>query len=741
MHIQFINGNISPIHLAALIMLVSTSLHSWAEEVRAEEAPSILTEENLLPEVQVSASHNRSNASEGTDAYIVEEASTATGLDLSIRDTPQSVTVITRERMDDQAMDTVGDALRSATGVSITPVDRVRSQISVRGFEVSSFQFDGVPVANGNNVNHDLASTAIYDRVEIVRGSTGLLNGAGEPSAAINLVRKHADSKVFTGTVSAKAGSWDEYGTTADVTTPLNQDGSIRGRFVASVTKQHYFVDLENSNQTVLYGVVDADITLNTQLSVGISDQREKRDDVLWAPLPLWYSDGTRTDWRRSKTTAARWNEWDTQEKTWFASLKHIFDNNWSVQADFSHNENEDKEKLLWLWDGSAPDRNTGLGIDATAYRWTNSLEQNQFSVMAKGPFSMLGREHELVVGALHSKHQGRWTVWDSLAGTTSAGNFNTWDGYYPEPGWGTKYLGEKATTKQTAVYGATRLHLTDALKLITGARVTNWSWDTQPAVWVPQGYEVEQNHIVTPYAGLMYDLNEQLSVYGSYAEIYKPQTGVRDRSGDYLDPLEGKTYELGLKAEFMGGKLQASSAVFYIDQDNFAVEDTGHFVLDDISLGQAYTAAQGSTSKGYELELVGELTPRWDISAGWTHFWAKAADGSDIAVDAPRRMLKVSTKYRLTGNWQGFSVGGSANWQSKQLRRFTNPVTGEEERTGQSAYGLVDMMAGYDLNKNLSLQLNVYNVFDKKYKSSSFWNGFNYGEPRSALLTMDYKF
>jgi outer membrane receptor for ferric coprogen and ferric-rhodotorulic acid len=167
----------------------------------------------MLAPVTVSANADE-GTTEGSGSYTVGATTAATGLNLSLRDTPQSVSVITQDRIEDQAMVTVADALRSTPGVSFQPWDRGRNRISVRGFDITSFQYDGVPVEN-INIGAETNNTALYDRVEVVRGATGLLSGAGDPSASINLVRKHADSKTFTGSAEVEAGSWNHRAATS----------------------------------------------------------------------------------------------------------------------------------------------------------------------------------------------------------------------------------------------------------------------------------------------------------------------------------------------------------------------------------------------------------------------------------------------------------------------------------------------------------------------------------------------
>src|SRR5690606_4267951 len=118
------------------------------------------------------------------------------------------------------------------TGLSVKRVDRGRNLLSARGFDITSFQLDGLPFATGN-VGLEESSTAIYERVEVIRGATGLLQGAGEPSASINMVRKRAEARALTGEVMLDVGSWDRFSGILDVSAPLSANGDVRGRFVA----------------------------------------------------------------------------------------------------------------------------------------------------------------------------------------------------------------------------------------------------------------------------------------------------------------------------------------------------------------------------------------------------------------------------------------------------------------------------------------------------------------------------
>ena len=203
-----------------------------------------------------------------SSGYIAsDKVDMATGLGLTPRETPQSVSVITAQRIRDQNLATVADVIINAVGVSANEIDDVRNTFNARGFEITNYQVDGVPLAwsLAGDSGETIVDVALYDRIEIVRGATGLLTGAGDPSASVNLVRKHADSTQFQGYLNASVGSWNNRQVTADLSSGLNSTGSLRGRVVAKYEQGESYEDLYEDDISVFYGVLEADITPTTR--------------------------------------------------------------------------------------------------------------------------------------------------------------------------------------------------------------------------------------------------------------------------------------------------------------------------------------------------------------------------------------------------------------------------------------------------------------------------------------------
>jgi len=691
-----------------------------------------------LPALTVEAT-GQSETTEGTGSYTTTGASrTATPLGLSLRETPQSVSVVTQQRIEDQGLQNITDVINTTTGVSVNQYETSRAQFVARGFEINTLLIDGVPTTWEQpwSAGEVFTSLAMYDRVEVVRGATGLTTGAGDPSAAVNLVRKRANSPVFAGSVELDAGSWDHGRAMLDLSTPLNEAKTLRARVVAEYDTQNSYVrGLGNDNGT-LFATFEADLGPRTLLTAGASHQKLDTQGPMWGGLPVWYAEGIRTDWDSSKSSAADWSRWDTEYQTYFASLEHRFTNDWRLKLSYNHGDRKADSHLLYL--SGAPSIATGLGMSTFAASYLVKTKQDDFSVQTSGYVPMFGRDHELAFGYTSSRQS--FNAQDRAA-TPSFGmatDFNNWDGSMAEPAWGPLSHYGKSTTRQDAVYGAARLNLADPLKLILGVRLNNYSKTGDELYSNP--YDLNYDNEVTPYAGLVFDLSKELSLYGSYTDIFQPQS-ARDIGGNYIEPIKGESYETGIKGEFLDGRLNASAAIFNIQQKNLAIATTDTL----IGLGglpeTAYRPADGATSKGFELEMSGELAPGWNVSAGYTQYRLKDSDGEEVNTIYPRKLLRLFTTYRLQGGLSGLTLGGGVNWQGGTYTTAINPL-GALEKIEQDAYALVSLMARYQFTPQLSAQLNINNLLDKKYYGMfDAYSQINYAEPRNAVLTVKYKF
>lgn len=685
---------------------------------------------------------------DGTGSYTTGLSSTATKMNLSLRETPQSISVVTRQRMDDQGLNDLTEVLKQTPGLSVQSLGSERFNIYSRGYSVDNYQFDGIPTTLDivSQVSaQSLADMAIYDRVEVLRGATGLMTGAGDPSATINLVRKRPTAE-FKGHVTAGLGSWDKYRTELDLSGPLTPTGNVRGRMVAAYQQNNSYVDHYSQEKQILYGILEADLTDTTLLTVGADYQKNDPQGSSSVAFPLFYSNGKQTNFSRSTNSAARWSSNPQDALNTFASIEQKLGYDWSLRVAVNqmYIKRDDYKLATASW--GFPDESTGAGVRLYGGAGSTWQKQTGLDVQLKGPFQLLGREHELIVGYNFSRSENRHSP---LRGTAIEGtfvNFYDWDNYTtgPNTSLGKLYDGD-TTIYQNGTYIATRLRPTDDLSVILGARTSNYkySYDLE-YVLTPASNRYTQyreSGVVTPYAGVVYDLNEIHSVYASYTNIFKPQDNRRDVTGALLEPREGDNYEIGLKSEFFGGRLNTSIAAYEIKQDNLAVLVPGA-VVPGTTTG-AYEAISGATTRGFELEANGELAPDWNLSASYNHNKVKDADGERINTEAPANMVKLWTTYRLPGDLNRLTIGGGANWQSGTHITVTPSTALGTVKAKQEQFTVVNLMARYQLTDDLSTTLNVNNLFDKKYLSAldtTFFSGY-YGEPRNVMLSARYQF
>ncbi|MEQ7757322.1 TonB-dependent siderophore receptor [Xanthomonas sp. WHRI 8391] len=678
-----------------------------------------------LDRMQIHA--HRGAATEGTDSYTADVARSSTKLQLSLRETPQSVVVVTRQQIVDRNLQSLQDVTDTVAGFNSPTWDTERTYINARGFEVDYYRIDGIPTDYSGDVQQNMA---IYDRVEIIRGANGLTSGAGSPAASIDLVRKHADSDVFTGRVDLSVGRWDRYRGTLDLQSPLNTAGNVRGRVVTSYEDKQSFRDYYSKQSSLFYGIVDADFSNATSGYIGVNKQRNDGRGTTWGGVPAYFSDGSRTDFARSDSFTPRWARGVADTTNAFAGLSHRFDNGAQLHVEYSHQRFEADWKSVLFGYLDYPDRDTGLGLASNfGGRYPTLSAQNSLDAYATVPLMLWGREHELVAGATWMNRNLRsWS--NAPLQPLSAESVYAWTGCMAQPEWTPLSKGEEREVRQVAAYAAGRFSLTDALKAIVGARITDWKNTDQ---LVPAN-SYERRGRTTPYAGLIFDVDDHHSLYASYTGIFKPQSN-RDRSGRYIEPLEGNSYEVGAKGEYLGGQLNAALALFRIEQDNLAVNDPGQLVPG--TTDQAYLAAKGTVSQGVEFQLDGQLSEQWRIAFGFAQFDANDASGVDVNPTSPRREATLFTSWQ-TGPWR---VGGGLSWQSAIHELMSGPQ-GTTQRLTQGSVLLANAMARYDINQAWSAQLNMRNLFDRKYYANIVYQSqLIYGDPRDVELTMSWKF
>jgi outer membrane receptor for ferric coprogen and ferric-rhodotorulic acid len=710
------------------------------QRIPVPAAGMVPTGSTTLSEVRVTAASERSGLTENSGSYTTRQAGTATPLGLSLRETPQSVSVITRQRMEDQGLTQLPEVVAQTPGLVVSQSGNQGSDSSPiysRGFIVNTYMIDGVRQTDSNYSSiFQTNDMAMFDRVEVVRGASGLMNGVGTPGAAINLIRKRPSAD-FQAQVRAEAGSWNHVRGEVDISSPLNASGSVRGRLVAAAQDNDSYIDRLKERKKLLYGVIEADLGTRTQLLAGASVQHHDATGHARGGLPGFYADGTRTAWSRSASAAPPWAYSERHYTSVFAALEHRFNDDWKLKTTATRTTNS-YDELIGYASGGAPVRETGAGVTLWAGRWAGKPRQDSLDVQATGRFDLLGRKHDLAFGAQLSRTSyvvPGYTNWTFPGWSSTIGNIYTWDGNSPVSPPNPAVSLINSNERLNSAYATVRFKPADSLALLAGARVVDWSryqtstrFSTNATTVTDRGESGE----VAPYLGAVYDIDRNWSAYASYTSIFTPQN-LRLANGDYMDPQTGDSFELGIKGAFLNERLNVSGAIYKARQDNLGVAIPNVFAPDG---SQAYQAVSGTSTRGFEMEVSGEVQPGWQVSAGFSRNITHDRLRARLNTAVPQNTAKLFTSYRIAGIGRGLTVGGGVRWQNQI---YTDNLGAARARFTQPAYAVVDLMARYAVTDTVAVTANIGNVFDKVYYTTT-GNSY-YGTPRSLRMGVDVRF
>jgi outer membrane receptor for ferric coprogen and ferric-rhodotorulic acid len=642
-------------------------------------------------------------------------------------ETPSSLTVVDSERFLLQRLVSVEDLFREMPGVTTTKTVSAYPKFFARGFEISSFLVDGVPGSSGVNAPYSVPDLFLFERVELLRGPSALFSGSGSPGGSLNLARKRP-GKDFALSSAVEGGSWDFMRAELDINSPLNDDGSIRGRAGAAWQDAGEFIDHYQKDRKLLFGSVAFDITDSTTLTAG-AHYDEYRSTVQ-VGLPGIAGVGL-TDLPRASYAGGNENYFETRSSQVYGELAQRLTDTWNARLNVQYTKLDREEEYLW---GRGPITASDGTIALFGYHGAHDANLFSADLNVVGEFELFGREHGVLFGADYQRSE--WAYRSNSDSDTGL----VFDYYHPAipaqpdlpltPG-GEEYFSGKEVQTQYGIYGQTRLSLADKLTGVLGARVAWVKYDYQEFDNIPTGvYSVDAK--VSPYVGLVYDFTQQWNAYASFADVFQPQA---ERKADFapVGPVLGKQYEVGMKGNLIGGRLLLSGALYRIRQSNRAVADPND---PNFSVGSGLVQ-----SEGFELEANGKLTRSWTLEGGYTYNKNKTLRDTDPALVGtqfipviPENSVKLFTNYAIdSGALAGFSVGGGLTWNS--------------ESTGvgvaQDSYVVASLRGGYQISDRALITLNINNLFDETYyeniRDTRFGN--YYGAPRSAFvrLTVSY--
>ncbi|MEC6746820.1 TonB-dependent siderophore receptor [Pseudomonas qingdaonensis] len=699
---------------------------------------------------------------ENTGSYTPSLTSVGSKTPTSLRQTPQSVSVITHQVIQDKGMVDLTDAMKMTPGITVRNSNERINDFYSRGFAIENIQIDGAaPMALGTTAGSFYSSKvynlAEFDHVEVLRGASGLFGGTGDPGGIINLVRKRP-LDTYQLKFEASAGSWDNYRSQVDITGPMGFDGKLRGRLVAAYTDRQYFMDERSSQSPTLYGILEADVLPSTRLTIGGRSERINENGAS-AGLPR-YSDGKDLGLPRHTNLSESWAFQDGRSDEVFAKVDHELSDDWKLNVSYTQTQDSGLQKRAFNVGSVNPVTGTGATRFGSVARYRS--DQQLADVNLAGKFNLFDRQHEFLMGADHQRITSQWRGTGQLAGAFEPINvFDPGSTPWPNPPTTKDWLADynPNTQIQYGLYSTLRLQLAEPLHLIVGARAQRYKfYQTYQERGVAPAYlSTREPTKVVPYGGVVYDLNDEWSAYASYSEIFKPQQNKLEgptpapgtESSNSIEPMTGKTYETGIKGELWGGAVNTSFALYYTKREHEAVLDPAYPVTTVPFGGSCCYVTQGEVvSKGVDMEVSGELLPDWSLMAGYTYNHNQNRNDDTVFSSlTPKHLFKLWSTYRLPGEFNDLKIGGGVNLQSANYVSGTAAVldnTGavirnESYEYRQAGYAVWNAMAEYRLDDHWSLTYNLNNVFDKTYYSTvgssvaANW----YGEPRNHMLTL----
>lgn len=710
-------------------------------------------------------------ATQGSGSFAAEAASVASKMPRSLRDTPQSVSVMTSARIEQQNLTEVSTALQQMPGVSSRMIDGISGATFLsRGFEIHTFSFDGGgPTFYQSMLDANVRGTletpelAQFDHIEVLRGAAGLFGGVGYPGGIINFQRKRPlDYPQLV--IDLQTGSWNNQRVEVDASLPVAFDGRLRARAVGVTQTRNFFYDTTHEDRKFLYGTIEADIGPDILLRVGGSYRDISRPGLNATGLPR-YLDGGDLGWSRDTCLCPPSNRYAGQQAEQFLAAE------WRIGGDRKlalngtrRTQNTDYQAGLaygriargkapeyYLFRSGFVDRNVYMTGDATL----------------SGTARLAGVDAALIAGVDYNDNRS-FTM-----------GFTSYLGYFAKNGTiadviaaietnddnqnGFAVTGQTTHAKQYAPYARITLPLTEAISIDAGLRKSFYQMDFE--------YDEDRNDNavirvlherpgsisgpVHPSFSISYKATPRLTAHLSYGKIFQPLALLND-DFELLPSLSGTSYEFRLHRANTAGSLNMSAAFYYERLHNFPAYVAGSFRPQC-----CYEAVDSARSYGLDLELAGEVRRGWQVQASYNwnrNTYDRGVGVQRLETQQPEHQIKLWTSYAVGGAHAGWSIGGGVRIESKRYsgrdncQRFDVSLFCVPDgiadslppiEFSQPLYAVADIRIGRRFGANLEAALVIKNITDTRYYATAtsplFGNYF--GEPRSFVLSLKARF
>jgi iron complex outermembrane receptor protein len=662
---------------------------------------------------------------EQEENYRVPNATTATRTDTPIRDVPQSIQVVPQQVLEDRQVTELNDALRNVSGISIgdSPLRPFDSPI-IRGFSES---FSSNVFVNGiRRVGGGPVETTNVERIEVLKGPASVLYGQGEPGGLINLVTKQPLSEPYY-TIEGTIGNFDFYRSAIDISGPLNADKTALYRLNAAYLNSGTFVDFVDIERFFIAPVFSFQLGENTNLILEGSYYNDSRPEYTALPAV-----GTVLPNPLGHVPISRYlGDPDFSTVNYIVSnvgyrLEHKFSDNWSIRNAFRAEFSSIGEREQLFPGRLQADNRT---VPRFASRSTGGSQNYTIQTDIIGKIQTGTIKQDLLLGL----ELRRFTD-----------DFQTFDADAPsidlfEPVYGLPPLQFEKTydafqsRNSVGVYAQDLISIGDQLKILLGGRfdLVEQKYDGR---LTGESTLVQQDTAFSPRIGIVYQPTPPVSLYTSFSRSFAPEGGFGSRNADGtpFEPTTGQQFEVGVKTEFLDGRLSATLAAYQITKQNIVTEDPNRPNF-SIQIGER-------RSKGIELDVVGEILPGFNIIASYAYTDAEITqDNSGFEGNQPNNVPQHSGSLWATyeiqsGGLQGLGFGAGifvvGNRKGDLANTFDLP---SYTRTDAAIYYRRD---------NWQVGLNVRNLFDVEYfESASNRNRVNPGAPLTILGTFSVKF
>ncbi|TDQ57136.1 iron complex outermembrane receptor protein [Mesocricetibacter intestinalis] len=700
--------------VASTLVFAVLSSSAYAESPQTADKASSLETIDVVTEQAYEAI-----VTENTRDYSSFAATVGTKSPASIREIPQSISIITNQQIRDRDVRTFDQLAAKTPGLRVLANDDGRSSVYARGYEYSEYNIDGLP-AQMQSIVGTLPNLIAFDRVEIMRGPSGLFDSSGEMGGIVNFVRKRP-SKEFKGSLSAGYGSYQKYNADADISGPLNESGSIRGRLVAQTNGESPKPAEKNNHHETLYAALDWDLDADTTLGLGyLFQQRELTPNN---GLPAW-ADGSLLSLPNHTFVGARWNKFTMKSHDFFADLKHRFATEGVGKIGLRYSDREADSN--YAFSGSALNANNITKVTGLA----TEVKQRSFALDASysQPFKLGNRTSDFVLGADYNHFKYDYDQARASLGSLDYRNFSSLSYVDIMSNARNKLKGYSLTNtleelSETGLYGKLVLRPLDPLSVIVGGRLGHYKIESGSGA----DKESQSKTKATGYAGVVFDINTNHSLYASYSSLYTPQTDT-DINGKLLKARKGTQLEGGYKGAFFNEALNLRFSVYRLKDVNAAAPSIPTDAKSpSVALGER-------VMQGFEAEISGNITDQWRIHAGYSYLDTELVvpTKSDVAIYLmPRHSGNIWTTYDIN---EKFTLGAGMNAMSE--------VTSS---TGIKAggYTTFDAMMSYAFSPKLKGQLNVDNLLNRNYyvRAGSV-STFNIpGKGRTIFASIRYTF